>query len=816
LFWVGAVGTQVKAQCPHPFVVGTNVGIPTLPDAVAAFGWTISNDVFQGYDFCVSGSFTIVHNPFSILTIQNCQIQLLNFATMTFASNSNTIGYTLNSVGIVGDGNNAITFQGGGQQINSSVINNIAIINNNAVSQTIDNNTIVTNTAFNYFFSFVSLLNSTFNDSPFTFNGFFQSNVMCNNNTFNRVLPAFTANAITVNDGGYYIGSNNVFNNFNTAISHTNSTNLGVLIERRSVFNGNGINNINPIIGSSGGKRIVLQSNVFNQQRNHAISISENNVSTEILGNQFTTAQAGLRNAAHVIGSSNIQISNNNYHGQNNPIFTPLSAIYWIVGCKNLFLFSNSSQFGFNDFGAILIFCDSAYVGYNNFELHQVGISTNNSNLLEIEHNNVYFNLSKGISLNSVNQSNYRCNLLTLNKDGLHVSNTNLTTFFPGNRIDDNSRGLVYQPMANAPPQMNQGNIFVNNTLGAIFEGSPNPLQISLNTYFYNLTAPGNVEFPGTVIPATGWFVGNTNTSFTCFLPLPENEEEIKRYAITQQLLSLIECQGEESINGRCFYNLIKAIELIGDEPYLLEVDNISAFYNQYSESTIAQLPTEKEILRLIVRPVENLPDFPEPGDLSFVTNEEIAALEEYKIVTNEIYAQHESERMSDIAAFYEMLASIEVYSSFEDKYVQSVYWLMDVLQGNSIESLSFEEIQHLAESCIETDGSAVILAQIVLSHERILYQENELCHEHVSARKAGESVEIEKEGFFPNPVYDKLYVTKLQDNPNLQIEIYDLQGRLVIGWKHSGLHAIDVQSLTHGLYILRLSDGSVHRFVKI
>ena len=55
-----------------------------------------------------------------------------------------------------------------------------------------------------------------------------------------------------------------------------------------------------------------------------------------------------------------------------------------------------------------------------------------------------------------------------------------------------------------------------------------------------------------------------------------------------------------------------------------------------------------------------------------------------------------------------------------------------------------------------------------------------------------------------------------LLDNPNLQIEIYDLQGRLVTGWKQAGLHALDVQSLTHGLYILRLSDGSVQRFVKI
>lgn len=173
---------------------------------------------------------------------------------MTFASNSNTIGYTLNSVGMVGDGNNMITFQGGSQNINNSAINNIAIINNNGVSQIIDNNTTVTNTAFNYFSSFVSLLNSTFNESPFTFNGFFNSNVMSYNNSFNRVLPAFTANAITVNDGGYYIGSNNEFNNFNTSISHTNSSFLGVLIERRSVFNGNGFNNTNPIIGSSGGK----------------------------------------------------------------------------------------------------------------------------------------------------------------------------------------------------------------------------------------------------------------------------------------------------------------------------------------------------------------------------------------------------------------------------------------------------------------------------------------------------------------------------------------------------------------------------------
>jgi hypothetical protein len=77
---------------------------------------------------------------------------------------------------------------------------------------------------------------------------------------------------------------------------------------------------------------------------------------------------------------------------------------------------------------------------------------------------------------------------------------------------------------------------------------------------------------------------------------------------------------------------------------------------------------------------------------------------------------------------------------------------------------------------------------------------------------------------FSENIAIFEIYTTSLyymnnarfQFNPNLQIEIYDLQGRLVTGWKQAGLHAIDVQPLIHGLYILRLSDGSVHRFIKL
>lgn len=139
---------NIDAQCPHPFVVGSNVGVPTLTDAVNTFGWIISANVLENYSFCIDGTFTFNYTPFTTLTVLNAVIILEDNANIVFSSNSQTTGYILDNCAIQGSLNNNITFQGGSQTITNSSFNTIESVVTNGGQQTIDNNCIMNSTSF--------------------------------------------------------------------------------------------------------------------------------------------------------------------------------------------------------------------------------------------------------------------------------------------------------------------------------------------------------------------------------------------------------------------------------------------------------------------------------------------------------------------------------------------------------------------------------------------------------------------------------------------------------------------------------------------
>jgi hypothetical protein len=62
---------------------------------------------------------------------------------------------------------------------------------------------------------------------------------------------------------------------------------------------------------------------------------------------------------------------------------------------------------------------------------------------------------------------------------------------------------------------------------------------------------------------------------------------------------------------------------------------------------------------------------------------------------------------------------------------------------------------------------------------------------------------------FYPNPTQDQLLLQYSPDVKPTQIELYDLQGRLVRSQSHS-LESVDMQGLTAGQYLMKVSleDG--------
>ena len=71
----------------------------------------------------------------------------------------------------------------------------------------------------------------------------------------------------------------------------------------------------------------------------------------------------------------------------------------------------------------------------------------------------------------------------------------------------------------------------------------------------------------------------------------------------------------------------------------------------------------------------------------------------------------------------------------------------------------------------------------------------------------------------FPNPVSDLLYISIQADKDNINIELYDLQGRKLNQQIMSfGVNTIDVSSLAPGYYFIKLSDGKkswIEKFIK-
>ena len=79
-----------------------------------------------------------------------------------------------------------------------------------------------------------------------------------------------------------------------------------------------------------------------------------------------------------------------------------------------------------------------------------------------------------------------------------------------------------------------------------------------------------------------------------------------------------------------------------------------------------------------------------------------------------------------------------------------------------------------------------------------------------VSLEKYG--VEVRPYAFYPNPAKDLLHMSYSPDVQPKQIELYDLQGRLV-GTQRSGLERIDMSRLPSGTYTMRVTmvDGKIY-----
>jgi hypothetical protein len=70
----------------------------------------------------------------------------------------------------------------------------------------------------------------------------------------------------------------------------------------------------------------------------------------------------------------------------------------------------------------------------------------------------------------------------------------------------------------------------------------------------------------------------------------------------------------------------------------------------------------------------------------------------------------------------------------------------------------------------------------------------------------------------FPNPAHNQVFVKTLQNNGNLRVMLFDVNGRMLHSgyYDASGLIKIDISSCKPGLYVIEVIDGGKIIFRKL
>lgn len=396
-------------------------------------------------------------------------------------------------------------------------------------------------------------------------------------------------------------------------------------------------------------------------------------------------------------------------------------------------------------------------------------------------------------------------NLCNHGEDGIEIEGT-----MDGLEVNDNAmtycaRGLVYTQDAMAPPQIEKGNYFLSNTLGAEFEEVSDPLIIYSMRYEVRSLA---TEYPS--FSPENWFLPNGTEALNCTpmaeLPPIEHTDQVKR---------LIAGIDDLTPDGKVTNDFMIALEKIAAEPDFLEDEDIEDFYETFSGTALDSLLTIRNIAVIRQSYATSVPVivFDEEGAMSANLSSHFSYLEDMQ----EAYAEADSVHNAMLSQALQDMESLIPANSFEEKYQFAIIQYLGLLLGDTLTVSDELDILELAEGCLADDGPGVYVAQIVAETEHLLYEKASGCTP-VTQRSYTVTSSVngsDRINVFPNPANEQIELSLPLHNAT--ISIYDLTGRLSYTDKNVEGNRINISSLIPGIYALHIAGRSERvQFVKL
>ncbi|MEO7177072.1 MAG: T9SS type A sorting domain-containing protein [Saprospiraceae bacterium] len=791
---------QTKAQCSFPTVVGANVGVFTMSQAILATTFVPVSGVITA-NFCIDGDFdfdvpSIVYN--------GCQINIWTISVVT-VSQITSFDYCA----INGSNSDQIKINLG-TNFNYTTVDNHALVHTDKTI-VVTTNSVFTNIGSILFTTKCDLYSygSTYDNAPITANDYCFI-IMSTSKILGPATYTFTQKGIDIQAGGFYAGSRNLFdkNDHGLHIDDLGGSNYYSVSEYGSQFTDNkrpiwllGADDITirkcslayhgPVIGGgiaidqSIGKVVVDQ----NYGDNIALFATINNCNyPEVTKNKWDSGSfatgtgfdfGAVANGKMIDNLVNLGIfasgfqllSSTNCLAKNNEVknFIQASRPFTVNNCSSDSLINNYAEKATVLLENYLInYCTSSYIKCNKAVNGGVG-----------------FRLS-----GSLPGLNFITNEMTLNT----------------------SKGLAYSAGTFAPTQISKGNKFNGNALGAEFEGSPSSFIYLPQKYVVR-----NVinEFP-THLPG-GWFDPTSLTAPEC--GIGDGEEDPGgphgRAALILGIQSTIGCAGTEDQDGACFKLLQDVLKLIEDNPDVLEDETIAAFYTLYQNKIINQLPLLQEVQALVYNyGISNIP-YPGLEDTIVLLPEQIEELKTIFEANNLLIQALQEQREEIITELMTSINTAQTLTQIEDNYKSSLLWYLNGLNGHSNSDSDWARITDLANSCIQEEGPAIHLCQALCVIKEIPVDFDLDCSElqnRKTMRSNSKNIELS-----PNPVKYIMSIRANIETLEKGFLVYDYCGRFTGYYKGTQHDHLDGSSFTSGMYFIKfLSNGEVKKFIKI
>ncbi len=766
---IGLIISPIQVQAT-PITIGSNVSIPTVDYSNLNTVFSlVGGDIVQ--DIIIDGDvefFDIEHLTFNLISISGGNLTFHDCLYFTFR------GCTIH------DGN-SIIFNSSLATSNGSTFDTWDLIEVNEGSQLINNTgsifldvDLITLNNCDYF----KTEETTFNNSSIVSSG--NNRIVVNNSIF---INSTTA-ALTLDGGGEYIGDGNEFHDNKIAINRNALNGSLNLKEENSEF----YDNEERSVSLKGISEITLSGNTFNEslENESIIEIYYGTGPTLIEDNIINGNDVSSR-GIDIFSRGTTEISGNYVEGVTNFGMYLAMINGLIVGNNNVY--DNDGAYGIRVEG-----CNDAHIVSNDVSEH-----INNIEILMCEGANVESNICSYSSNANIYITNSQKLTLCSNScyygdQGITIESTNMMLEVNDNSMSHCATGLVYKQDILTSAQIEKGNYFLLNTLGAQYEGATDPDIINSMRYVVLNNSTG---FPS--YSPNHWFQATGTQALDCtpIGPIPPA-------GISLDVNRLIKCAGEISPDGKCLNDMMIGLEMIEDQPDFLDDKDINDFYDLYYQTVVDMLPTIQNVYSHLELFPETTP-VAESDEDGFISN--VAEQEEYLSDTEEAYNDLMTDQVNSLLSLKSDVEEIDPENQVEENYQFAILKLIDLLVGDTLTTGEKSDIIDFAEGCVVDDGPAVYVSQIIANAIKLDYTKASSC---TPVTPRSENVNSEKQlersiSIFPNPCSDALYFSYALNQQ--MIKIYDILGNLVSSYNEFSGRKLNINGLSSGIYFLQL-DG--------